>query len=104
MTSKIEKLHKILKEYDYCEISWGTEKDLDLIEAFENFLIEYDDRFNSYKDLEDFFSEGFMTKDDWYLYEELPDAIEEIVPEGYYFGTSEADGTLIGIWAIEEEE
>ena len=48
------------------------------------------------KDLDS--EEGF-----WVL-EGLYDAINEFLPEGYYFGATEGDGSDFGVWEIEEEE
>ena len=38
-----------------------------------------------------------------WLNEDIYAAMEEIAPEGYYFGSSEGDGACIGYWPIEEE-
>ncbi len=35
---------------------------------------------------------------------DLFDAIEEYVPEGYYFGAHPGDGSDYGIWPVEEED
>lgn len=33
-----------------------------------------------------------------YLWEEVCDAMDEIAPQGYYFGSSEGDGASCGFW------
>jgi hypothetical protein len=37
-----------------------------------------------------------------FLYDELYPALEEIAPEGYYFGSHDGDGSDFGYWAVDE--
>jgi len=39
-----------------------------------------------------------------WLLEDLADALAEIAPEGYYFGSNEGDSSDIGFWRIRPEE
>ena len=39
----------------------------------------------------------------WVL-EDLYNAINEFLPEGYYFGAHEGDGSDFGVWEIEKED
>lgn len=38
----------------------------------------------------------------WIVNESLPDALSQLAPEGYYFGTSDGDGSDIGFWPMPE--
>lgn len=38
-----------------------------------------------------------------YLWETAAEALNSILPEGWYFGASDGDGALFGIWAMDEE-
>lgn len=55
--------------------------------------------------------EGDLRSDvDWYaesigwLLNELHERLEDLAPEGLYWGTAEGDGAAFGFWAIEEDE
>ena len=53
--------------------------------------------------LDEPFSDAQEELSPWLL-EDLADALSEIAPEDYYFGTSEGDGSDIGFWPITEVE
>lgn len=40
----------------------------------------------------------------WIINESVWDAMNEIAPEGFYFGAHPGDGCDYGFWAIEEDE
>ena len=107
------------------EISRGTLRDVDLLEAYINTLKTYRPRkysaliqeaqelLNKLQELDasyiGYIDPGTdpMTEEEinaayWIIYEELPDALQDIAPAGYYFGSHPGDGGLIGYWAIEE--
>jgi len=93
----------------------GTLRPGDLLESFADFLErEAPQRFE--KVLRNYSLEASGV-DDWQWFAEvmapeevqeilfdLEDALGDIAPEGYYFGTLEGDGSDFGFWPIPEEE
>lgn len=84
----------------------GTLRDEDLIPAFMGLLKDLDeDRAREVAE-----SWGYETTpaDIGYaargeLTAELMDALNEVAPEGYYFGSIEGDGSDFGFWRTEED-
>jgi len=69
-------------------VSEGTLRTEDLIEAFEDFLNSLNIPFEK------------EPHDEYYL-EHLDDQLNELAPEGYYFGAHPGDGACLGFWSIE---
>lgn len=81
------------------EISWGTMLEEDIIEKIEDFLEEFDPgkyatAMCSREDLD------LQDPEDqaYYCWEVLFDLMNDIAPEGSYFGASEGDGSCFGFW------
>lgn len=95
-------------------LSHATMRDIDLYEAFMYFLDSRAPKLakeirKQYKDvITGLEKEGnhvgvAYVKDSEYLIEALFDALNEIAPEGCYFGASEGDGSDYGFWQVESE-
>ncbi len=101
-------MRQLGNEYVGAVISEGTLLDSDLIPKFESVLK------NNYSEEEleeidfqepDFDTEDIEEMEDIFFYfEYLFSVLEEISPEGTYFGTHEGDGCLYGFWQKDEEE
>lgn len=52
---------------------------------------------------EDDSSDWWDSEDAGWLLESLFDALNELAPEGYYFGAHPGDGSDFGFWACEED-
>ena len=81
-------------------LSHGTLRLEDLYERFLDFVDNhnpdaYDPEWDNV-DVHDEFA-AFV------LWEEIAPAIEEIAPEGTYFGAHEGDGSDFGFWPVEDE-
>lgn len=96
-------------------LSWGTMRDVDLYESFMPFLHEHaPDEWRAicteYSDvIAGLDAEGNQVGAEYvegaeYLIEALFDAINEIAPEGTYFGAHEGDGSDYGFWSYEDED
>lgn len=96
-------------EYRNYSLSSATMRNADLIPTFASFLEDnakdlYDSIFsdNEYKailDNEDYDNETA----DYLLNEDLFDALNEIAPDGCYFGSNEGNGSDYGFWAFEDD-
>lgn len=105
-------MHKVeLNDYGYLVVSEGTLNPEYLIPTFLSFLSDYteteaEDReiqalfaeYESYKDKEYYEGGEFMVE----MYDFLYDMMQDIAPEGTYFGGAEGDPACIGFWADEE--
>lgn len=84
-------------------ISHGTLREEDLVPAFLSKLKELDPEraarieYN-YADAIEHLMQGREHFDQEWLMPELTEALEELAPEGYYFGTAEGDGSDFGFW------
>ncbi len=96
-------------------ISEGTLRTEDLIEACIPYLEEagesdYADLLRAYLyvardvDYHEALYEPFQEHLSMILNEEIFPKMEDIAPEGTYFGTMEGDGACFGFWRIQEEE
>ena len=82
-------------------VSWGTMRDEDLIPAFESFLLEHDPDFEPERVNWASHDEAMMERS-YYLNETLFDRLNDIAPEGCYFGAHPGDGSDYGFWPDEE--
>lgn len=48
-------------------------------------------------------SAWWYSEDAQHLLIELFDALDDVAPDGYYFGSHEGDGCLYGYWRVEED-
>jgi len=89
-------------------ISQATLRTDDLVTSFMDFIeATCDDE--SIKAVASEYVECKLLEDDndsdelaWFLNEFLFDCMNEIAPEGTYFGSHPGDGSLFGFWEIEE--
>jgi len=78
-------------------ISWGTMVSEDIVDKILTFAIEIDDE--KLQELcDEFFEEEDEEIQDYILNEDIWDYMNEIAPEGCYFGGSEGDGCDYGFW------
>jgi hypothetical protein len=84
---------------------------LDGFEGFTDLIVETEATFNHMIDLEQ--EKSYWKNEEWikasdylnYLvYERVFDALNNVSPQGFYFGASEGDGACFGFWKAEEEE
>lgn len=85
---------EIRPEHLDVSISHGTLKAEDLIESFMILLEEYDPMFAEEANT----VRKQWNDDDMFLNEYLFEALENMAPEGYYFGAHEGDGSDFGFW------
>lgn len=77
-------------------ISSGTMLSADLIDAFMSELHRVD--LERYAETNQVYQEYLHD----FLYEELWPIMEELAPEGHYFGSHPGDGADYGYWELEE--
>lgn len=87
-------------------VSWGTLKSEDLIPKFLDVLKTYG------KDKYDAYIKANPEVEDWkdlddetmgWVVDELTDLLNEIAPDGCYFGASDSDGADFGFWSMSNE-
>lgn len=88
-------------------VSHGTLRTQDLIETFVDFLKAHSTE-ASHQDViaegEHIISQNVCNDDaQWFLCEELWDAMQDMAPEGCVFGSHLGDGSDFGFWQAEEE-
>lgn len=93
-------------------VSHGTMRTEDLIPAFLNVLADYDmeehdrirDDYHHHIWEDDADTEGFDydSEDAQYMLEALFNALNDIAPEGMYFGSHPDDGSDYGFWESED--
>jgi len=86
-------------------ISWGTLKIEDIIDSIEEWT-----KANNINDyiLGSLFNEFFKLEDQtseeaYYIYEDICNRIEQMIPEGFYFGSHPGDGSDVGIWSANND-
>lgn len=99
-------------------ISHGTMRECDLIPTFMDTLRDYSparaaaitDEYGaafiercSTEDGLDYSLINEMDRQSWLL-ESLFDALDDIAPDGHYFGAIEGDGSDYGFWATDEDD
>ena len=86
-------------------ISWGTFRTEDLIERFSLALHSRSPTHSLVGEYLDMDSGAVtMTElEELYFLEDLFNALDEIAPEGTYFGSHPGDGSLFGFWPIDED-
>lgn len=103
---------KLSRDWVGESVSHGTMREEDLIPAFEAFLeaqgIDLSTLDRPTEAIERLF-DGEMTDADWesvswYLNEELFEAMNDIAPDGCYFGSHPGDGCDYGFWQDECDE
>jgi hypothetical protein len=99
-------------------VSSGTMREIDLLNAFLPIIKEHNPL--AYDDIEDELNPFCRNDIDkilgnenhtcwqsatmtWVVNEIMWDAMNEIAPEGFYFGAHPGDGRDYGFWAIEED-
>lgn len=101
-------MNKLGSEYVGQSISAGTLRDQDLIETFmtfiENVRVEVNMFINAWNILkiERDGAKGDEQWSSWFLNEELFELLDEIAPEGCYFGSHVGDGCDFGFWVNDE--
>lgn len=80
----------------------GTLRTEDLINAFVDFLNQHE-----HPAMSRFSLIAEASKEDehasWFLHEDLFPAMDDLSPEGHYFGAHPGDGSDFGYWRIEED-
>lgn len=101
--------------YGYIQISHGTLRSYDLFHAFRDALKRYAPRGYITKHRLGFFfvpkaakyddcHAFWQTEDASILVNQMQDALDDIAPDGYYFGNLQGDGSAFGWWPVEPEE
>lgn len=106
-----------LDSYGYAHVSHGTLHPADLTEAMYSSIMAYAE---PSADLTAWSNDVLATvwegawgnhnSDFWdtevaeHMLDEMAEILENLAPEGYYFGASEGDGSDFAIWPIAEEE
>jgi len=118
-----ERVLESTKHYGYYQVSWGTLRIQDLVGSAISFLedvgypltknvrAEYETYYDPSEDLIIDYLPGAIGKDArdgeeqlGYLWEEIINKLDDICPEGFFFGTSEGDGSAFGYWPIDEDD
>jgi len=88
---------KLSDEYRGFVVSQGTLRPVDLVESILDFLDSI-----GYPEIWSLREQALEEEDlTYFLNEDLWDLMNEIAPEGTYFGSHEGDGSLIGFWEVE---
>jgi len=90
-------------------VSSGTMREEDLIPAFETVLDAAGVPYERPEAVNRLLAGEALGDDDWaavgwYLNEELLDALNDVAPEGCYFGSHPGDGADYGFWSMDEDE
>lgn len=97
------------REWVNASVSWGTMQDVDLIPKLESVLDEAGVAYTRPPAVEKLMADEDALTDaerdevSWYLAEDLWEAMDDIAPEGCYFGASEGDGADFGFWRTSED-
>ena len=95
---------ELLKNFS---LSHGTLLNDDLIPAFYEFLesINFKAADEIYNDVDYYYILEFGHYDSetaYYLLDELFDKLNELAPDGYYFGAHPGDGSDFGFWQLDD--
>lgn len=88
----------------YGTVSHGTMRPEDLIPEFTWVLRQLDTKKEYTRLVSSANYQYIWTGGDDAMLESLFDALNELAPEGYYFGAHPGDGSDYGFWPIEEME
>ena len=107
-------MHKVeLNDYGYLVVSESTCNPEYLIPAFLSFLSDYTETEAEDREIQELFTEYEVYKAMEYyeggeymaeLYDVIYSMMENIAPDGVYFGSAEGDPACIGYWSISEDE
>jgi len=90
---------KLSDDYKGFTVSEATLNTVDLVESILDFLDSI-----GYPETMDLREQALEEEDlTYFLNEDLWDLMNEIAPEGTYFGSHPGDGSLIGFWPYTEE-
>ena len=121
-----KKMADYIRNFEGITVSSGTLNTIDLICMFTDFIdewtdgaheeevkeaynllhIDYDNKISLIQaDYYNMIDESYINFDDtnYFLNEVLFDLMQDISPNGFYFGSQEGDGALFGYWMIEGE-
>jgi hypothetical protein len=89
-------------------VSTGTLREQDLIPAFEAVLETAGVKYDRPACVNKLLGGGELSADEWeevglYVNEELFDRLNDIAPEGAYFGAHAGDGADFGFWPADDQ-
>lgn len=106
---------QLSNEFVGTSLSWGTMRDEDLYNAFMSFISHYDlkrsleirEKYSYCLDeegnlLDTFEYPNLLDDVSWLINEELFGYLNDIAPDGCYFGAHSGDGSDYGFWQVEE--
>ena len=94
-------MKRLSKEYKNVSLSEGTMREQDLIPCFVDFLKEHNHP--GVKEIDCLAIEYYTDESSDLLNEDLFNWLNEIAPDGCYFGSHPGDGSDYGFWECEEE-
>lgn len=110
-----ETMQNHISHYGYYEISHGTMRNEDLIPAMleclkEESIVKHERLVTRHSDIVNLTGDRLVLTADYdgeeamWLVEDLYDTLNDVAPDGFYFGANEGDGSAIGFWPIPEED
>lgn len=111
----IKDLQKEIKKNEGMTVSTGTLLNYDLLERFGEVIKKYrindalvrdiDEIFETYSEDEINYPTGeWSDLISWLINEDIFNILNEVAPEGYYFGTLEGNGSCFGFWRVVTED
>ena len=102
-------MSKLDQTWANVSVSTATLREEDLIPAFEQVLDSAGVSFDRPASADKLLAGKALLDEEWedvayYLNETLFDLLNEIAPEGTYFGSHPGDGADFGFWSFDEEE
>ena len=88
-------------EYRNVSLSHGTMRPEDLIPVFSDFIKEHSK--NNYDWLLDRYAFQVDDESKGWMLDDMFEILNNIAPNGYYFGSHPGDGSDYGFWECEEE-
>lgn len=93
-------------------VSWCTLKTDDLLSVFVPYLLEHkhekareiNREYRKYLTNNGEIKQKYEEQADMLLQETVFDAMNDLAPEGYYFGSHPGNGSDFGFWELEDEE